>query len=100
MSEVDPSFWRAAALTFSAVFLAELGDKTQLATFAFASRTKSLSAVLLGSITALAISAVLATVLGAVLAKYVDPRWVHYGGAVLFLLIGAAMLWQGPPSQG
>ena len=99
MADIDPNWLRTFGLTLSAVFFAELGDKTQLATFAFASKTKHISAVLSGSILALALSSIIATFLGLWLSKYVDPKWVHYGAATLFLVIGVFMVWQGPPSS-
>lgn len=99
MADVDPNWLKTFGLTLSAVFLAELGDKTQLATFAFSSKTKHLSAVLSGSILALTLSSIIAVLLGAWLARYVDPKWVHYGAAALFLVIGVFMVWQGPPSS-
>lgn len=94
MADLDATW----LLTFSAVFLAELGDKTQLVTFAFASKSKHLSAVLSGSILALSLSTILAAVLGAWLSHSIDPKWVHYGAAALFLVIGVFMFCQGPPN--
>jgi putative Ca2+/H+ antiporter (TMEM165/GDT1 family) len=52
--------WKALVSTFGVVFLAELGDKTQLATFALTASGRSKTAVLIGSASALVLTSVLA----------------------------------------
>ena len=92
------SWWALFAATLVTVFVAELGDKTQLAALGLASAGKHPWAVLCGSAVALVLASALAVGLGKVLADRVDPRWLHYGGALLFLVIGLVMLIRGPES--
>ncbi len=80
-------WWTLFGTVFVTVFVAELGDKTQLAAF--------------GSALALTLTSALAVGFGNLVASRLDPRWLHYGGAVLFLTIGVALLIRGPsvPTQ-
>lgn len=89
-------FWAVFATTFVAVFVAELGDKTQLAALGLSASTDRPWAVLAGSTAALVLASVLAVLAGRALQKVLDPRWLHYGGAALFVVIGVVMLVRGP----
>ncbi|MCW8140086.1 MAG: TMEM165/GDT1 family protein [Planctomycetota bacterium] len=88
--------WATFAAAFAAVFVAELGDKTQLAALGLAAGTRHPLAVLLGSILALSLAAALAVGLGRLLREAIDPRALHYAGAALFVAIGLVMLVRGP----
>jgi putative Ca2+/H+ antiporter (TMEM165/GDT1 family) len=75
---------------FAAVFLAELGDKTQLATMLFASERKgSPLTVFLASGGALLLSAAIATFLGTVASKYLTGVPLKLIAGVGFIAIGA-----------
>jgi putative Ca2+/H+ antiporter (TMEM165/GDT1 family) len=78
--------------TFGMIFLAELGDKTQLATFAFASNTESRVAVFLGSAGALVLTSLLAVVFGSVVSRLVPSNYIKIGAGALFVLLGLWML--------
>ncbi len=78
--------------TFGMIFLAELGDKTQLATLSFAAESKSRLAVFLGSAGALVFTSLLAVVLGAGLSRLIPANYVKMGAGTLFILLGAWML--------
>ncbi|MFP3869249.1 MAG: TMEM165/GDT1 family protein [Syntrophobacteria bacterium] len=78
--------------TFGMIFLAELGDKTQLATFAFAAESKSRLAVFFGAAGALALTSLLAVVFGAAVSRIVPENYIKIGAGVLFILIGLWML--------
>ncbi len=78
--------------TFGMIFLAELGDKTQLATLFFAAESKSRLAVFLGSAGALVFTSLLAVVLGAGLSRLVPANYVKIGAGTLFILLGAWMI--------
>jgi putative Ca2+/H+ antiporter (TMEM165/GDT1 family) len=81
--------------TFAVVFLAELGDKTQLATFALASSGKSRIAVLVGAASALVLTSVLAVVAGAFLGRAVPEVWLRRGAGVLMVGLGVLLLVRG-----
>jgi len=84
--------WRLLFTTFGSVFLAELGDKTQLATLCFATGKNTFGPVFVGSSLALVTSSLLACLLGNELAKVLPIRWVHLGAGVVFLAIGALLV--------
>ena len=78
------------ATVFGAVFIAELGDKTQLATLLFAAdREVSRWTVFAGASLALIATSAIAVAAGAALAQYLNPRYLHYVAGVGFIAIGA-----------
>jgi putative Ca2+/H+ antiporter (TMEM165/GDT1 family) len=84
------------ATVFGIVFLAELGDKTQLATLLFASRSPgNLFAVFIGASAALILASAIGVVAGSVISQYVSPRFLSYVAGAGFLIIGAWTIWQG-----
>ncbi|MDY6990056.1 MAG: TMEM165/GDT1 family protein [Thermodesulfobacteriota bacterium] len=83
---------RTLFTTFGMIFLAELGDKTQLATFAFATETKSRFAVFLGSAGALVLTSFLAVIFGSAVSRMVSRDYIRIGAAALFILLGLRML--------
>lgn len=80
---------------FGTVFLAELGDKTNLATMALATRPGSKWIVFAGASLALIATSGLGVLAGDLVNRYVSPVWVHRGAGVLFLVLGALMLLRG-----
>lgn len=88
---------RTAIAAFWMVFLAELGDKTQLAVFAMSSRSSSPWGVFVGSALALSLSALLAAVLGCTLSRILSEsalRAVHVLAGAFFVLIGVWTIWK------
>jgi putative Ca2+/H+ antiporter (TMEM165/GDT1 family) len=76
-------------VVFGTVFLAELGDKTQLATVLFASKPSvSLATVFIGASLALILSSAIAVAAGSVISHYVDPRYLSYIAGAGFIVIG------------
>ena len=87
---------KVLATVFGVVFLAELGDKTQLATLLFASKSPgNLIAVFIGASAALILASAIGVVAGGVIAHYVSPKHLAYVAGAGFLLIGAWTIWQG-----
>jgi len=88
---MDPKLF---GTVFATVFLAELGDKTQLATLLFASDARHARAtVFLGAASALVASTALGVLGGALLSGWVGPRALGTLAGILFLAIGAWTLW-------
>ena len=76
-------------VVFGTVFLAELGDKTQLATVLFASKPSvSLVTVFVGASLALILSSLIAVAAGSVISHYVDPRYLSWVAGAGFIIIG------------
>jgi putative Ca2+/H+ antiporter (TMEM165/GDT1 family) len=76
-------------VVFGTVFLAELGDKTQLATVLFASKPSvSLATVFIGASLALILSSAIAVAAGSMISHYVDPRYLSYIAGAGFIIIG------------
>jgi len=78
--------------TVLAFFLAEMGDKTQIATVALAARYAELAAVVAGTTLGMMIANVPAVLLGDVVAKKVSMRLVHAIAAAIFAVLGVLTL--------
>lgn len=87
--------WKIALSTFALVFLAELGDKTQLAALALAADSNRPWAVFLGASAALILSTGIAVILGTVLHRIMPEgmtRIIQYAAGALFLVAGVLTL--------
>ena len=84
--------FKLLASTFGLIFLAELGDKTQLATLSLAASGKSRFAVFLGAAAALAAASALAVLLGASLSRFVPEIWVRRLAGVAFVVMGVLLV--------
>ena len=80
--------------SFTTIFLAELGDKTQLATLSLASGGKSRMSVFLGSALALVCTSAIAAVAGEGLTRIVSPAMLRRLAGVAFLVLGALFLFR------
>jgi putative Ca2+/H+ antiporter (TMEM165/GDT1 family) len=79
---------------FFTVFLAELGDKTQLATLLFASDTEvSKVGVFLAASGALVLSTLIAVLVGSQLSSYIPPRVLKTMAGLGFIVLGSWVLW-------
>ena len=85
--------WTILGTVFTSVFIAELGDKTQLATMLFASDTHtSKLTVFLGASLALIATSALGVVAGTFLSNYVSERVLQYVAGIGFIAIGIRTL--------
>jgi putative Ca2+/H+ antiporter (TMEM165/GDT1 family) len=85
--------WKVFLTVFGTVFVAELGDKTQLATMLFASDSGvSKYTVFLAASLALVVAAGLGVLAGTVLGEFIDPKYLHYIAGAGFLAIGVITL--------
>jgi putative Ca2+/H+ antiporter (TMEM165/GDT1 family) len=83
------------ATVFGTIFLAELGDKTQLATLLFASKTPAnLYTVFLGASLALIATTVIGVAAGGLVSQYVDQKYLSYAAGVGFMLVGIWTVWR------
>ena len=78
--------------TVVAFFLAEMGDKTQVATVALAAQSASAYLVVLGTTLGMMIANVPAVLVGDRLANRLSPKWMHRIAAALFFCIGIFVL--------
>jgi len=78
--------------TFLTVFLAELGDKTQLATVALSGTSDRPLAVFVGSSSALVLASLLGAMAGGSIANMIPTEWLQLAAAVGFLIIGSQLL--------
>lgn len=85
---------RAWLTSFTLIFVAELGDKTQLAMVALAAKTGALWSVYIGGTLALWAVSLLGILVGHTLLRRIEPRWVHRAAALLFLVFGLLALGQ------
>ncbi len=83
--------WKIFLATFSAIFLAELADKTQFVGIGMSAKSGKPLSVWLGSISAYIIVTAITVLIGATLGKYIKPEIVRYTGASLFVIIGILM---------
>lgn len=80
--------WKIFATTFGLIFLAELGDKTQLASISMVTKTKAPLAVFLGSVAAYCIVTLLGVTIGVALTKFIPPRTIHILAGIAFVILG------------
>jgi putative Ca2+/H+ antiporter (TMEM165/GDT1 family) len=85
--------WAAFWTTFGALFLAEMGDKTQLAAITLAAETRSPLSVFLGAAIALALVSLIGVAVGTVLGNYLPQNLLRKVAASAFIIIGVLMLW-------
>ena len=80
---------------FAAVFIAELGDKTQLATMLFATdRESSKLSIFLGSAAALILTSAIGVIAGSLFSHYINPKYLHWAAGIGFIVIGCWTLYR------
>lgn len=84
--------WKILSAAFTAVFFAELADKTQIVGITMAAKSGKPLLVWLGSVSAYIIVTIFSVFLGTMLSKYIKPEIIKYVGAFLFIIIGILML--------
>lgn len=84
--------WRLLFSTFGVIFLAEMGDKTQLATLTLAASGSSRWLVFAGSALALVATSLVAVLAGEAVSRVVPPVWLHRIAGIAFLVLGALYL--------
>jgi putative Ca2+/H+ antiporter (TMEM165/GDT1 family) len=86
--------WKIFLTIFAAVFVAELGDKTQLATMLFAAdKEVSKYTVFVAASVALVVATALGVLAGSLLSEYINEKYLHYIAGIGFIAIGAYTLY-------
>lgn len=92
-AEAVPVKARSALLTtLGSFFIAEIGDKTQIATAALAARFDTIGWVVLGTTAGMMIANVPAVLFGHFAGHKIDPRWTRYIAAAIFAVQGVLAL--------
>jgi putative Ca2+/H+ antiporter (TMEM165/GDT1 family) len=86
--------WKIFGTAFLTLFLAELGDKTQLAVITMSASTESKVAVFAGAALALVLVTLLGVLVGGVLTQFIPTEWLQRIVAVAFIAIGVLMLFK------
>jgi putative Ca2+/H+ antiporter (TMEM165/GDT1 family) len=84
--------WKLLLTVFGTTFLAELGDKTQLATLSFTCANKHPLTIFLGGSLALICTTLLAVLVGAGLQRVVPVKAMHVIASAAFIVIGVILL--------
>ena len=81
--------WKILTTVFTSIFIAELGDKTQLATMLFASDTgTSKPTVFIGASLALIVTSAIGVLAGSLISQYVGEKQLQYVAGIGFIAIG------------
>lgn len=80
--------WPLFGTTFLTVFLAEVGDKTQLAAMTATAKSGALWTVFFAASLALVCATAIGVALGGALFKLVPPAAIRYGAGSLFVAVG------------
>ena len=86
--------WKIFLTIFATVFVAELGDKTQLATMLFASdKEVGKFTVFVAAAAALIVASAIGVLAGSLLSEYINEKYLHYIAGVGFIAIGTFTLY-------
>lgn len=92
-SGIKQGAWSVFSSTFLTVFLAEMGDKTQLTTLLMVAQSQSPWVVFAGAATALIATSILGVLIGRILASRLSPRTLELAAGVTLLFISLTLLW-------
>jgi Ca2+/H+ antiporter, TMEM165/GDT1 family len=87
--------WKLTLTTFTAIFLAEMGDKTQLAIFSLTGTSRKPLPVFLGGAAALIMVTALGVLFGEAVLKYLPAAILNKIAAILFIGIGIWIWFKG-----
>ncbi len=86
--------WKIFLTIFVSVFIAELGDKTQLATMLFAAdKEVNKYTVFLAASAALIVASAIGVLAGSLMSEYINEKYLHYVAGIGFIAIGAFTLY-------
>lgn len=87
------SFWKTFSSTFFTIFLAEIGDKTQVSTLLMSAEFHQPWVVFAGAGTALVATTLLGVWVGQWLSSRLSPRTLDVSAGILLALISASLIW-------
>ncbi len=86
--------WKVFITIFVAIFIAELGDKTQLATMLFATdKEVSKYMVFIAASAALIVASAIGVLAGSLFSEFINQKYLHYIAGIGFILIGVFTLY-------
>jgi putative Ca2+/H+ antiporter (TMEM165/GDT1 family) len=91
--------WQLFSLSFITVFLAEIGDKSQLAAIALGGSSKFPRAVFFGSVIALILASFLGVLAGGAAAQILPTKLMKALAAIGFLVMALRLLWIGAAEE-
>lgn len=91
--EVGHSSWKIFTSTFITIFLAELGDKTQVSTMLMSAETHRPWLIFAGAGAALIATTLLGVLVGQWLSTRLSPRTLDVSAGILLLLVSAWLVW-------
>lgn len=94
-TRVKNAAWPVFLLTTSLFFMAEMGDKTQIATIALGARYDDVIAVTIGTTLGMMLANAPAVWIGTKFTKRIPIKWVHTVAALVFIAIGILTLLYG-----
>ncbi|MBC7219923.1 TMEM165/GDT1 family protein [Candidatus Bipolaricaulota bacterium] len=86
--------WKLVLTTFGMVFLAELGDKTQLLVFTLSAQHRAPWAVFLGASVALSLVSLLGAFVGGLVGELLPTKYVQIGAGILFVAVGGLVIYR------
>ena len=90
--------WKLFTLAFGMLFLAELGDKTQLAVITLVAQNKQPISIFVGASAALIAVTFIGAFFGEIITRYVPTSIIQMVGGILFVGIGVFVLWKAVPA--
>lgn len=84
--------WRVFLTTFGIIFLAEMGDKTQIAAMTMAAGNKRPWEVFIAASLALAAVSAIGVIIGSALGSYLPLLWIKRAAGAAFIVIGILVL--------
>lgn len=86
--------WQVFASTFLTIFLAEMGDKTQIATLLMTAESHAPWVIFLGASTALFLTSLVGVLLGRWLASRLSPQTLDRSAAIMLLGVAGMLFWE------
>ncbi len=93
-NSTQPNILKIFVTTFITIFLAEIGDKTQLTTLLMTAESHAPWVVFIGAGSALVLTSLLGVLLGQWLASRISPRTLERAAGSSLLLISALLIWE------